>query len=343
VACQPKIEIGQKYEPQPVRETMNFNLRLTVLIVLSLLVLSGFVSVSGARIASASSTSPTVSKPVFIWMFGYTGNSFYPQSQLGLSQAQTISVAQQVSARVGKTNLRIVCALGLEGGSIGSGSYTAERNYVNSLKQYASVVYARMDLQDYSGASLMSNIGVLVKTLGVNGLWLDEAPKLWASMGSARFNTMMQNIVNAFPSINIILNQALIAGSPIRPTMGTWGSHTWIAPSVNSGGCCTINYGEMSMLNGIWGGRVVLHFDAFAKVNTEPMGIFANQQTSTEESEIRSLAGAAHSHNFDFLFPVLGAWTQASSQFHGTMYNSLSTGAHARGTFSSFISDMTTV
>jgi hypothetical protein len=320
------------------------NSKVIVLTILGLLAIGAFASAGGTPFATASNSSSQVNKPVFVWIFGYTGNAFYPQSQLGVSPAQTISIAQQISAKVGKNNLRLVCVLGLEGGSISSGAYTTEHNYVNSLKQYASVVYARIDLEDYSTSSLMANINVLVNTLGVNGIWLDEGPHLWQSMGSGAFNTMMQNIVNAHPSINILMNQAVVLNGYITPAKGTtWGSHTWISPSVDSGSCCTVNTGLVNALNNIYPGRVLVHFDAFAQVNTEPMGIFANQGTSTELSEIKSLASQAGSHNFDFMFPVLGAWTYKSSSYHGTEYNALGSGKYDRNTFNSFLSDMTLV
>jgi hypothetical protein len=311
-----------------------------ILAILLLLVAGGFAA-NGAVSSYASNSAPSVNKPVFVWMFGYTGDAFYPQSQLGLSPAQTISIAQQISAKVGKDNLRIVSSVGLEGGGVGSGSIATEKNYVSTLKQYASVVYGRVDMQDYEN-NLVSAVSVLVRSIGVNGLWFDEGPKLWAAKGSGWFNSQMQNLENTYPGLNIIMNQALVDGGYIKPAAGdSWGSHTYISPSVGSGGCCSVDMSEINALNSIYPGRVLLHFDAFAKVPTEPMGIFANQQSGTETSEIRSLSSS--SHNYDFLFPVLGAWTYYKSQYKGTMYNSMSMGSHSRGTFSSFLSDMSSI
>jgi hypothetical protein len=247
---------------------------------------------------------------------------------------------QQISNKVGKSNLRVVSALGLEGGTVNPGAFVAEKNYVNSLKQYASVIYGRVDMQDYSN-NLVSSVGVLIRTLGVNGLWIDEGPHLWAAWGASKFNSVMQSLENTYPNLNFILNQALVDKGYITPAKGSsWGAHTYISPSVGSGSCCNINFGEMNALNAIYPGRVLLHFDAYAKVPSEPMGIFANQQAGTEEGEIKNLASASASHGFDFLFPVLGAWTYCTSQYHGTMYNSFSQGKFARNTFNNFLSDM---
>ncbi len=90
---------------------MNKNYRPLIFGILLILFVGAFAG--GSHVVSASDSSTTVNKPVFIWMFGYTGNSFFPQSQLKVDPSQAISAAQQMSNSVGKSNLRIVGALGL--------------------------------------------------------------------------------------------------------------------------------------------------------------------------------------------------------------------------------------
>jgi hypothetical protein len=99
----------------------------------------------------------------------------------------------------------------------------------------------------------------------------------------------------------------------------------------------------INSLNAIYPGRVLLHFDAFASVSTEPMGLFANQKASVEETTIKNLASLAVKNHFDLIFPVIGAWTYSGSIYGGTLYNSLSKGTFARNTETNFIGVMKTI
>jgi hypothetical protein len=324
--------------------------RISVVIALALLFVGGYIV--GFSPTYAYSGSSTVNKPVFVWMFGYTGDTFTPQSQLGLSQSYLVSQVKTISSAVGKSNLRLVAVVGEEpGANVQSSSESAIRSYVSSLKQYASVVYGRIDLEEFnSGTSptLQSQIS-LYASLGLNGVWFDHGPNEWASMGSSKFNSMMQSIIKSYPDFNFIMNQAVEKNGWITPSSGTtWGPHTYISPSVDSGSCCTVNDVTIAALNKIYPGRVLLHFDAFATTASEPMGIFADKTTSQQESAVSSLVHAginpkSSSYAYNFQFPILGAWTYNGSKYHGTLYNSFSSGKYDRGTESSFISTMKTV
>jgi hypothetical protein len=320
--------------------------RISTLIALCFLFLGGFLAFASPVYASSGSSA--ASKPVFVWMFGYTGDTFVPQSQLGISTTQFVSQVKSISNAVGKSNLRLVSVIGEEPGhNIQSGSEAAIKAFVGQLKPYASVLYGRIDLQEFntkSSPTLQSQVA-LFESLGVNGVWLDEGPNLWHSMGSPAFNSMIQNLVKAYPSLNIIMNQAVNKGGAdggwITPAKGTtWGSHTYISPSVNAKSCCTVNAKTISTMNKIYPGRVLLHFDANAQISTEPMGIFALKTPSQQESTVQNLVNEGKSQNFDFQFPVLGAWTYNGSKYHGDLYNSLASGTDHQGTESSFVNTM---
>src|SRR2546427_7023076 len=75
-----------------------------ILATISLLIVI-FSMVASTQQAVAQPTSPT-----FVWYFGYVGNTFYPQTQLGLSPQQLIAQAASISASVGPANLRLVSA-----------------------------------------------------------------------------------------------------------------------------------------------------------------------------------------------------------------------------------------
>jgi hypothetical protein len=310
-----------------------------------------FMFAASMQLGSQSSfakTSPGPKVPVFVWLFGYTGDTFFPQTQLGVSVAQTVSIAQTVSSAVGASNLRLVGVVGEEPGeNIQSSNISTIAAYVSSLKPYASVIYGRLDMEEFnftSSTSLISQVSLYVNQLGLNGIWIDHGPNEWAAVGSSTFNSGMQAIVNEFPTLNIIMNQAVVKGGYITPASGdTWGQQTWISPSLVSNTYNQVNLNTISALNAIYPNRVVLHFDANAQVPTEPMGLFANQAASVEKQTIRSLKSDAKSNNFDLVFPLIGAATEASSTYNGTLYNSLSTGTYDRGTETAFISMMKTI
>jgi hypothetical protein len=310
------------------------------------------IVVGGLQLGALSvfaSTPATSSKPVFVWMFGYTGDYFYPQTQLGISVAQTVNAAKRISSDVGGSgNLRLIGVVGQEPGqNIQSSNISTIAAYVSGLKPYASVLYGRLDMEEFnftSSTTLISQVALYVNQLGLNGVWFDHGPNEWQAIGSAKFNTGMQQIVKEFPNLNIIVNQAVEKGGYITPESNdTWGANTWISPSLVSGTYNQVNLTTISALNAIYPNRVVLHFDANAQVSSEPMGLFANQAKGTEKSTVRNLVSDGKSNNFDLVFPVLGASTEASSVYNGTIYNSLKFGLYHRGTITSFIHQMNAI
>jgi hypothetical protein len=298
---------------------------------------------------SAFATTSASKEPVFVWVFGYTGDSFFPQTELGITTSQTVSIAKTLSSDVGgSSSLRLIGVVGEEPGeNIQSGSISTIAAYVSSLKPYASVLYGRLDMEEFnftSSTTLISQVSLYVNQLGLNGIWIDHGPNEWAAVGSTKFNEGMQAIISEFPTLNIIMNQAVTKNGYITPAKGdTWGKNTWISPSLVSNTYNQVDLSEIKALNGIYPNRVLLHFDASANVNTEPMGLFANQKVSVEESTMKTLVSDGKSHNFDLVFPIIGAETEASSMYAGTLYNSLTTGTYDRGTETSFISLMKTI
>lgn len=314
------------------------------------------------QFASASSSS---SGPMFVWFFGYAGGTFYPQTELGITPTQMISAASSMSSAVGSnTELRFVAAINQLPGSASTvinwsnATLVSElQQYVSSLDQYGQV-YGRIDLEQFNWTGTTTayeEVSFYYNDLGISGVWFDHAAVLYGSNETA-FNSMMQNLTQAFPNLIFILNQSTkskTGGQIIQPSSGmTWNQETYISPSV------LINtYNEapqvsmMKEYNQIYPGRVLLHFDSYAQTKDEPMGIFAEQSTKVEETTIQNLASqgasqASESAGFSLLYPVLGAWTYngkltaADVDYKGTLYNSLSIGTYARSTSSSFISTM---
>ncbi len=79
---------------------------------------SSSTSIISSTSSSSNSTTTTIktSAPVFVWLFGYVGDEFYPQMQLGLYPSSVIAIAQNLSALVGPSNLRIVAPVDQEQG-----------------------------------------------------------------------------------------------------------------------------------------------------------------------------------------------------------------------------------
>lgn len=299
------------------------------------------VSFAGTPVVSA-----TANRPVFVWLFGYTGDNFLPQQELGVTPQNLLSAVQNISASVGSSNLRLVDAVGEEpGGNVQSQMIPTIKSYIDSLRQYASVVYARIDLEEFntsSSSSLFSQVSIFVNEMDINGFWFDHGPNLWQATGSTAFNAMMQNLSSSFPKIRFILNQATNLGGWITPSKGTtWGERTYISPTVLSGTYNQLSLKTIAALNAIYPGRVLVHFDAFASSMMEAMGIFANQSASVEKSTINHLSYSgihpqSTNYSYSLLFPVLGAWTSTYSVYNGTLYNGLTIGAFARGTLPRF-------
>lgn len=288
--------------------------------------------------------------PIFVWLYGYVGDYFYPETNLSLTPQDLINVAANLSYSVGTPNLRLVSPVDEEPGhNIQPQMISTIKAYVDSLKPYASIIYGRLDLLEFNTTtkiSLYSQVSMYVNQLDLNGIWFDHGPYLWASMGPSAFNAMMQNLTNNFPKLHFIMNEAANTKNYITPLPGTtWGNVTYISPTVVAGTYDKIPFTTIAALNNIWHGRVLLHLDAFAISKTAPMGVFANQTSEVESQAVRYMAHtgefpSSENYSFSFMFPVIGSWTYDGSIYHGTLYNSLDTGTYARYTVTNFTNTM---
>lgn len=295
---------------------------------------------------------------MFVWYFGYVGDTFYPQTQLNISEQQMISQARSLSVSVDSTSrLVFVSAVDqLAGHSIKWGSKSVLENlrgYVGNLSLYGQV-YGRIDLEQFnttgfggtaSEVSINQEIGYYITDLSLKGVWLDHASVLYHESPTA-FNNMMQNLSKSFPGFTFILNQAfrqIYKTGIITPATGTtWAAQTYISPSVLSGSYKNIPASSQFVTwNNYYPGRVLLHFDSYAQMSSEPMGVLADQSVSTQESAVLTLAKQGPSVGYTLLYPIIGGWTSASSEYHGTLYNSMTFGTYDRGTYSSFVGTMT--
>lgn len=308
-----------------------------------------------ASTGSSSSGSETVSEPVYAWLFGYVGNTFYPTLQLNLSQQTMINTAKTLGDRFGKDNLVLLPAVDeikSPGGQVNLSMIPTIKSYISSLKQYASRVYGRLNFIEFNltGPNTVYNQSALyISELGLNGIWFDNAAFYYQMVGGQKFNQMMQNLTEMFPGAEFILNGLIGQYGYVVPLSGyTWVSHTLISPTppLNS---LTINENQVEEYYSLFPGHVLGHLDAAGPPPEgkagEPMSIFANLSSSEEISTLESFAASGArpelaNETFSTLFPVIGAWTYNGSlggvDYYGTLYNSLSTGGYARDTFPTF-------
>jgi len=356
-------------------------------------------------------------RPVFVSMFGYTGNYFLPQTQLNITSAQTIQAVKNISRAVGKGNLNVVSVVGEEpyqppwGWTVvnwnNKSIVSAMKKYVLGLSNWAAGIYARLDLEQFnynatgnmycktlfvckSNSSLYSQVRLFVTKLktvnasschcnvSINGLWLDHAPNLYNccnQSGYYAFNHMMQNLTGSFPGMNFLINEAAkcpigsvpkncsqnVQGGWVAPLGNdTWQSHTYVTSTVKPGTYNQINNGSIIALNTLWNkavgpGRVLLHFDSDSLNSNSPMGYFANQTSTVENTTIANLTTEGETRNanlaYGMIFPIFGGATcnctipGGTVNYHGTFYDSLTIGTYqgvkfGRGTAGNFIKIM---
>jgi hypothetical protein len=314
----------------------------------------------GGGMATFASTKTT--QPIFVWYFGYVGNVFYPQMQLGITPAQMVSEAANMSEAVGSnTSLVFVSAVDqTTAGQVNWANLSQVQvilHYVDGLRKYGQV-YGRLDLQQFNSTgfkgtvskmSIYKEVKYYYLQLNVTGIWLDHASVLYYDNKTA-FNQMMQNLSASFPSLHFIVNQTAgqkYASHVIEPTSGTtWANMTYVSPSILPGSTKNIPaQTQFVSWNKYYPGRVIVHFDSFAQTSNEPMGLFANLSNTSEISTINTLAAegltaASKNAGFSLLYPVMGGWTYKGSTYNGTLYNSLSIGKFDRNTDASFIPTM---
>jgi hypothetical protein len=322
----------------------------------SVLVLILFVSssVGYSSATSSHSSNPQTTKaasggPVYVWLFGYVGNTFYPQTQLGLTPTQVLNVAKNLSNTFGKQNLVILTAVDEiqtyidPNGVISSSMVPTIRSYVSQLKTYASAVYGRLDFLQYNVSapsygsisnplSVYNQTDLYVNKLGLSGVWFDRSPSYYSDgpyqkppgAGPEVFNQMMQNLTTLFPNANFILNQAASQFGPITPFANTtWEQHTFICPTVqvvNPGYHLEDNWANLPLYYARFPGHVLLHFDAQGPAplragNFPPMAVFSNMSKSSENSLLQNLAingtqpSLHQGTSYSIVYPILGSWT----------------------------------
>lgn len=322
--------------------------RLLSLAVAAVLFGSLLVTIPSVQASSAISTQ---SSPTFVWFYGYVGGEYYPTTQLGLTQAQVLHEASVLSDKVGQSNLRLVTAVDTTQSQIANASMLPTiKTYVDKLETYASVVYGRVDLQVFnltSPITVYQMVDRYVDKMDLNGIWFDHAVIYYRAVGRDKFNSMMQNLADEFPTLNFILNNAADQYGVIAPFQkDTWQANTYISPTVKQGNYDYVNLRLVSRMYKLYPNRVLLHFDASLFVSGEPMGVFADQTTKNEVDAVTFLAAqgdhpANQTEAYSLLYPILGSWTYFGSKYDGTLYNSLSTGEYNRDTAKSFIAIMT--
>src|SRR5437588_3738832 len=238
--------------------------RVKALAMASLLIFVFSLAASSQRVR-AEPAIPTT----FVWYFGYVGNTFYPQAQLGVSPQTLIAQASSIGESVGPANLRLVSAIDeIRGRNISPAMIATEKSYVDSLRKYASVVYGRLDLQQFnltSSPTIYAEVDKYARQLDLNGAWFDHAIVYYNAVGQAKFNAMMQALSSANPSFSYILNNPGTRQGYITPLPGTtWAANTHICPSVKAGTFDAVDLAQISVLNSLYPSRVLVHWDAFA-------------------------------------------------------------------------------
>jgi hypothetical protein len=308
---------------------------------------SAFV-VSNNSPLSSSSAQSKLAQPVYVWLFGYVGNTFYPQTQLNLTQSQVLQVAENLSKAVGKNNLNILTAVDEvqtsidPNGVINSTMIPTIKNYVTELKQYAANVYGRLDFLQFNvskpsyGAvdnnlSVYNQTNIYVNELGLSGVWFDRAPEYYENdslgVGPTVFNQMMQNLTTMFPNSKFILNQAAVKFGEIQQLPGyTWENVTYICPTAfwpgKGSSSLEDNFPLLEQNYGFFPNHVLFHFDAdgpyplYNKVQpVTVMGVFANMSDSQEISTLNSLAvngsepDLYEGMHYSIVYPIIGSWT----------------------------------
>lgn len=250
--------------------------------------------------ASLQNTT-TASQKTYVWFFGYVGDTFYPEYQLGINQTTMIDLAKNLSETLGKNTLILATAVDeipvsntteYPSGTISPSMIPNVTSYVSQLENYSSAVYGRLQFNQFNLSSypgygsctlgggsgpwydcpIYNQTALYIDTLHLNGVWFDIDVQYYNKVGPLIFNQMMQNLTNLFPNATFILNE-----SPASLSNGTENKYIVEVPSDCSGGCnwendtyvepstfqnLTVSENEIQTLNSYFPGHVLLHFDA---------------------------------------------------------------------------------
>ncbi len=186
-------------------------------------------------------------RPVYTWFFGYVGDTFYPQSELGILPQTMIQTAKSLSQTFGKDQLNLLTAVDeipLKGGTIEPSMIPTIRSYVSTLEQ-SGAVYGRLDMiqfnltatrfgdcTSWSDCPIYNQSALYLNTLGLKGIWFDHVARYYATVGNVTFNQMMQNLTELYPSATFILNHDPTQFGYITELPGySWGNQTYVSPS----------------------------------------------------------------------------------------------------------------
>jgi hypothetical protein len=328
-----------------VFETKQSTIEVLLILTIGLLAVTSFpilIQDSGVYQSQAISTNNNVlgsTTPVYIWFFGYVGNSFYPTTDLGITQQQMLSAAKNLSETFGKQNLVLVSSVDetpISGGTINSSMIASMASYITQLHKYAAEVFGRLDFYQFNLTSLpgtafgdcepwyncpiYNQSKLYVDELGLNGIWFDHPSQYQNDIGNVTFNQMMQNLTDLFPGVKFIINQTpSVKLGYVKELSGySWENMTYASPSPVEGSL-TLNENQIAELNDLYPGHVILHLDAegppsIGSQANEPMSIFASLNASQEISNLTTLihegsAPSSANESYAMVVPVVGSWT----------------------------------
>lgn len=285
---------------------------------------------------------------VFAWLFGYQGDRFVPETELGLSPAKVLDVASQLEAQVGKSRLALVTSVNFVNDITASQIPTIKR-YVDQLHEHAANVFGRVNVLDDS-ADVASRIDLCLTRLGLDGVWFDHPESYYESAGPGVFGREMDRLVTKYPSAHYILNYTgATSGSHrlITPEKGaTWPKKTFASPTTRFSTDDQINFDLIKQLGQFYDGKVILHLDANPDAAaSQPMSVFADRDAKMEIANAlgdlqTGLRPSSPDVGFHFLVPVVGSWTCSCSKYGGLLYNGLAVGTDARSTFSTILPEL---
>jgi hypothetical protein len=284
---------------------------------------SSAFSESNAQTSLANSNTTVVSQPIYIWFFGYIGNTFWPQTTLNLNQANLINAAKNLSLTFGRQNLVLMTAVDeipARGGTItnNTANISAIKSYVAELHKYAAAVYGRLDFYQFNltatsygnchrvsgefpdyNCPIYNQSRLMINQLGLDGIWFDHDIFYYDKVKNVTFNLLMQNLTSMFsPREKFILNETP-AGTKngfITELSGfTWENETYVSPSPGSTQTLAMPLKKVKEMNAAFPGHVIAHLDAegpphlIGSLASEPMSEFAALPASQEMTALNSL------------------------------------------------------
>jgi hypothetical protein len=279
------------------------------------------------RISMNSQNTANSNQKTYVWFFGYIGDTFYPEYQLGINQSTMVQVAENLSQTLGKSNLVLATSVDeipvsntseYPSGTITPSMIPNITSYVSQLENYSSAVYGRLEFDQFNLTSfpgfgsctlgggygpwydcpIYNQTALYINTLHLSGVWFDIDVQYYDKIGAELFNQMMQNLTTLFPSATFILNEAPASLSNstknkyiVQLPGYTWVNDTYVEPSATP--TLVVNESEIQQLNAEFPGHVLLHFDASGPPPlgrpTQPMAEFARETKAEEITTLQSI------------------------------------------------------